>query len=96
MIEETKAKRAVENEKSAKERLEQIQADEKKRQEEQDKKDRVDDSASLGDINLSFFKRISKSTQILIAAGFMAVLFAGLYLCLHSVREKATKKKKKN
>lgn len=96
MIDEKIKQRQANLEKSEKERLERVAEDERKRKAYQEKIDQTDETAQLGEINLSFFKRLSKSSQFLIAFGLIAAIFSGIYLCIFALNKKEKVQKKKN
>jgi len=96
MIDEKIKERQFNLEKIEKERLQRIQEEERQRKIYQDKIDHTDETAELGEINLSFFKRMNRSTQFLIACGLIAIILSGLYLCLFSLNKKTKTQKKKS
>lgn len=95
MIEDKMNQRKFDLEKLEKERIERIKEEERKQKAYKEKMDQTDETAEYGEINLSFFKRISRSSQFLIACGFIAIIFSGLYLCLFSLNKKENKSTKK-
>ncbi len=97
MIEEKIKERKSELENFEKERLERVKEEELKKA-YREKMEQTDETADLGEINLSFFKRINRPTQFLIGCGLIAIIFSGLYLGMIALNKKQTKlnKKKKN
>jgi len=96
LADETIKKRQFSFEKFEKERIEKLAEEERKRKAYKERAEQTDETADHGDINLSFFKRIDRSTQFLIACGLMAVMFTGLYLCMFALNKKPVVLKKKN
>lgn len=96
MVDEKIKQRQSELEKLEKERLEKIAEEERKRKAYQERMDNTDETAELGEINLSFFKRMDRSTQFLIGCGLIALIFSGIYLAVFALRKKPTAPKKKN
>lgn len=96
LIDEKIKQRQFDLEKFEKETLQKAAEDEMKRKAYQDRIDRTDETAQFGEINLSFFKRLSRSTQFLIGCGLLALLFSGIYLCIFALNKKPQVLKKKN
>lgn len=96
MIDEKIKQRQFDLEKFEKESLQKAEEEERKRRAYQERLDQTDQTAELGEINLSFFKRISRSTQFLIGCVLLAIIFSGIYLCVFAVNKKPQMPKKKN
>ena len=96
MVDEKIKQRQSDLEKLEKERLEKLAEEERKRKVYQERMDQTDETAELGEINLSFFKRMSRSTQFLIGCGLIAITFSAIYLGIFALRKKPVAPKKKN
>lgn len=96
MVDEKIKQRQLNVEKLEKERMEKLAEEERKKKAYQERLDQTDETAERGEINLSFFKRMSRSTQFLVGSGLIAIIFGGLYLCIFSLNKKPVVQKKKN
>lgn len=87
-------------EKADEEKAEKEREEEKKKKEQayNEKQSFKDESARMGEANLSIFKRMGKEASFLIGCGLLALCFSAIYIALNSVSGnlQPTKKNKRN